>query len=291
MKRRILELAALAVSLALGSGSAAHAQATDAVIDRIKAKKAISIGYREASIPFSYIDAQGKPTGYSTELCTRVASTVKAALGLPEIEIKWVPVNLQNRIPLVANGTVDISCESAVNTIGRQAQVDFSTPFFISSTRFLVKAKSGISELADLNGKSIALPINSVPERLIKALIARDKLNIRIVPVRDNSEGFLALSTDRVDAFSTDDILLFGLRSKSQSPADYEVVGKPLSFDSYGFLVQKNSTVFLSLVNATLARLAREGELTKIYGTWFEPLGVPLSTPLATTFQIIGIPE
>lgn len=291
MKRRILELAAIAVSLALGTASAAQAQASDAVIDRIKAKKTIAIGYREASIPFSYINAQGRPTGYSTELCTRVAATVKTALGLPELEIKWVPVNLQNRIPLVANGTVDISCESAVNTIGRQAQVDFSSPFFVSSTRLLVKAKSGIAELSDLDGKSIALPINSVPERLIKALIARDKLNIRIVPVRDNSEGFLALSTDRVDAFSTDDILLFGLRSKAPAPADYAVVGKPLSYDSYGFLVQKNSTVFLSLVNATLARLARDGELARIYGTWFEPIGVPLSAPLATTFQIIGIPE
>ncbi|MCV9937230.1 amino acid ABC transporter substrate-binding protein [Boseaceae bacterium BT-24-1] len=291
MKGRIVGLAAIGISLALGVASAARAQATDTVIDRIKAKKSISIGYREASIPFSYIDAQGKPIGYSTDLCTRVAATVKAALGLPDLEIKWVPVNLQNRIPLVANGTVDISCESAVNTIGRQAQVDFSSPFFISSTRFLVKAKSGIAELADLKGKSIALPINSVPERLIKSLIERDKLNIRIVPVRDNSEGFLALSTDRVDAFSTDDILLFGLRSKAPSPAGYEVVGKPLSFDSYGFLVQKNSTVFLSLVNATLARLAREGELQKLYQTWFEPLGVPLSAPLATTFQIIAIPE
>lgn len=291
MKRRILGLAAIGISLALGLAPAARAQATDAVIERIKARKAIAIGYREASIPFSYIDAQGKPTGYSTELCIRVAATVKTALGLPELEIKWVPVNLQNRIPLVANGTVDISCESAVNTIGRQAQVDFSSPFFVSSTRFLVKAKSGIAELADLDGKSIALPINSVPERLIKALIARDKLNIRIVPVRDNSEGFLALSTDRVDAFSTDDILLFGLRSKAPSPTDYAVVGKPLSYDSYGFLVQKNSTVFLSLVNATLARLAREGELARIYAIWFEPIGVPLSAPLATTFQIIAIPE
>ncbi len=291
MKGRIVALAAICISAALGAASTAAAQSSDAVVDRIKAKKSIAIGYREASIPFSYIDAQGKPTGYSSDLCVKVAQTVKSALGLAELEIKWVPVNLQNRIPLVANGTVDISCESAVNTVGRQAQVDFSSPFFISSTRLLVKSKSGIAELADLNGKSIALPINSVPERLIKSLVERDKLNIRIVPVRDNSEGFLALSTDRVDAFSTDDILLFGLRGKAPSPTDYEVVGKPLSYDSYGFLVQKNSTVFLSLVNATLARLAREGELQKVYQKWFEPLGVPLSVPLATTFQIIGIPE
>lgn len=153
----------------------------------------------------------------------------------------------------------------------------------------LVGLELRLDDLSDLR-VGIAL-VNSVPERLIKALVERDKLNIRIVPVRDNSEGFLALSTDRVDAFSTDEILLFGLRSKAPSPADYEVVGKPLSYDSYGFLVQKNSTVFLSLVNATLARLAREGELQKVYGNWFEPLSVPLSAPLATTFQIIGIPE
>ena len=185
---------------------------------------------------------------------------MKTALEMPELKVAWVPVNLRNRIPLVANGTVDISCESAVNTIGRQSQVDFSNPFFISHTRFLVKDGSGIAELTDLDGKSIALSINSVPERLIKSLLERDNLNVRIVPVKDNSEGFLALQTGRADAFSTDDILLFGLKNKAVDPTAYEVVGKPLSYDSYGFLVQKNSTVFLTIVNATLARLSRDGE-------------------------------
>lgn len=269
----------------------AHAQSTDGIIDRIKEKNSLSIGYREASIPFSYIDEKGQPTGYSTDICIHVAETIKRSLSLPDLKIEWVPVNLQNRIPLVANGTVDISCESAVNTVGRQSQVDFSNPFFISHTRFLVKTGSGISELTDLEGKSIALSINSVPERLIKALIEKDKLNIRIVPVKDNSEGFLALSTGRVDAFSTDDILLFGLRNKAANPSEYEVVGKPLSYDSYGFLVRKNSTAFLTLVNATLARLSRDGELEKLYTKWFDPMEVPLSPDLATIFHVIAIPE
>lgn len=188
MKIRALgTIATLAISLLASPW--ALAQSTDGIIDRIKEKKSLSIGYREASIPFSYLDEKGQPTGYSTDICIQVAETVKKALNLPDLKIEWVPVNLQNQIPLVANGTVDISCESAVNTVGRQSQVDFSSSFFISHTRFLVKTGSGISELSDLNGKSIALSINSVPERLIKALIERDKLNIRIVPVKDNSEG------------------------------------------------------------------------------------------------------
>lgn len=273
------------------STSWAQAQSSDGVIDRIRSKGAISIGYRDASIPFSYVDTQGKPLGYSTDICLEVAQTVKTALKLPDLQIKMVPVNLQNRIPLVANGTVDISCESAVNTIARQSQVDFSYPFFISQTRLLVKSKSGISELKDLEGKAIALPINSVPERLIRSLIEKDKLNIRVVAVKDNAEGFLALTTDRADAFSTDDILLFGLRSKAPTPSDYMVVGTPLSHDSYGLLVQKNSTVFLSLVNATLSRMARDGRLQKLYEKWFMPMDVPLSPVLATVFKVIAIPE
>lgn len=289
--KHALSAAMGAIIAALFLAPVAQAQSSDAVLDRIRANGAISIGYRDASIPFSFVDAQGKPQGYSNDICLEVANTVKTALGLPNIQVKMVPVNLQNRIPLVANGTVDISCESAVNTIARQSQVDFSYPFFISHTRLLVKDKAGIGELKDLAGKVIALPINSVPERLIRGIIEKDKLNIRIVPVKDNAEGFLALSTDRVDAFATDDILLFGLRGKAPNPADYKVVGAPLSYDYYGLLVQKNSTVFLSLVNATLSRMARDGRLQALYAKWFAPMGVPLAPDLETVFQVIAIPE
>lgn len=287
----ILQVVGLQVLDLQVMGAAAHAQSSDAIMDRIRQNNSISIGYREASIPFSYLDDERKPVGYSTDICLKIADAVKAKLALPNLSIKWVPVNLQNRIPLVANGTVDISCESAVNTIARQSQADFSAPFFISHTRLLVKRDSGVREVEDLNGKAVALPINSVPERLIKALIEQKKLNVKIVPVQDNSEGFLALTTDRADAFATDDILLFGLRKSAPNASDFDVVGRPLSFDSYGFLVQKNSTVFLSLVNATIARLSRSGELQALYDKWFAPLAVPLSPDLAVVFRIEAIPE
>lgn len=284
-------LSAVVVGMACMATSSAYAQMADAVIDRIESNNALSIGYREASIPFSYLNDEQEPVGYSVDICLQVAETLKADLDLPDLTVKWVPVNLQNRIPLVANGTVDISCESAVNTIGRQSQVDFSNPFFVSHTRLLVKTGSGIASLEDMAGKVIAVPINSTPERLIKSLIEEGGLNIDVLGVKDNSEGFLVLQTDRADAYATDDILLFGLRNKAPTPQDYEVVGPPLSYDSYGMLVQKNATVFLSTVDKTMARMAKSGELQELYAEWFEPLGVPLADDLATSFKLQAIPE
>lgn len=269
----------------------AHAQATDAILDRIKQKKQISIGYREASIPFSFLNDERKPVGYALDICMRLADAVKQKLDMPELAINLVAVNPQNRIALVANGTVDIECGSTVNTISRQSQADFSAAHFISATRLLVKTGSGIKEVEDLDGKAIALPINTTPERLIKGLIEEKKLHVKIVAVRDNSEGFLALSTGRVDAFSTDDILLFGLRKSAPEPSDYEVVGRPLSFDPYGLMVQKNNTVFLSIVNATIARLIRSGEMQALYAKWFMPLSVALSPDLAAAFKLEATPE
>ncbi|WP_088143556.1 amino acid ABC transporter substrate-binding protein [Achromobacter xylosoxidans] len=283
-------LGILGAALLAGS-AAALAQSTDPILERIKAKGTITLGYRESSIPFSYLDDGRKPVGYAIDLCMKVVDSVRQRLQMPALKVDYIAVNPQNRIALVANGTVDLECGSTVNSLGRQAQVDFSAPHFISTTRLLVRKGADIKEVEDLDGKAVALPINTTPERLIKALIEAKKLQVRIVPVRDNSEGFLALSTGRADAFSTDDILLYGLRKSAPMPADFEVVGRPLSFDPYGLMLQKNSTVFLSLVNATIARGVRSGELNASYDKWFAPMSVPLSKDLAAAFKLAALPE
>ena len=275
----------------LAGSAAALAQSTDPILERIKAKGTITLGYRESSLPFSYLDDARKPVGYAIDLCMKVVDAVRQRLQMPALKVDYIAVNPQNRIALVANGTVDLECGSTVNSLGRQAQVDFSAPHFISTTRLLVRKGADIKEVEDLDGKAVALPINTTPERLIKALIEAKKLQVRIVPVRDNSEGFLALSTGRADAFSTDDILLYGLRKSAPTPADFEVVGRPLSFDPYGLMLQKNSTVFLSLVNATIARGVRSGELNASYDKWFAPMSVPLSKDLAAAFKLAALPE
>ena len=287
----VRSLAAIGALVLATTASPALAQSSDAVLDRIKSKGSITLGYRESSIPFSYLNDERKPVGYAMDLCMKVVEAVRQRLQLPALKIELVAVNPQNRIALVANGTVDLECGSTVNTLGRQAQVDFSAPHFISTTRLLVRRNSGVKEAEDLNGKAVALPINTTPERLIKGIIEAKKLNVRVVPVRDNAEGFLALSTGRVDAFSTDDILLFGLRKTAPNPNDYEVVGRSLSFDPYGLMLQKNSTVFLSLINATIARAVRSGDMRKSYDQWFDPLQFALSPDLAEAFKLTALPE
>ncbi|QUN27732.1 amino acid ABC transporter substrate-binding protein [Cupriavidus sp. KK10] len=287
--RALLAFAPFAIACL--TSAQAFAQSTDPVLERIKSKGVITIGYRETSIPFSFLNDEKKPVGYAIDLCMKVVQDVRQRLKAPTLKVDFVAVNPQNRIPLVSNGTVDIECGSTVNTLGRQQQVDFSAPHFISTTRLLVRKGSRVREVEDLIGKAVALPINTTPERLVKGLIEAKKLNVRIVPVRDNAEGFLALSTGRVDAFSTDDILLFGLRKSAPNPSEYEVVGRALSFDPYGLMIQKNSTVFLSLVNATIAREVRDGQLKASYDRWFSPLQVPMSNDLAAAFKLAALAE
>jgi glutamate/aspartate transport system substrate-binding protein len=290
---KLMKLGKIAVwtTIFLLPTTALFAQSLDQVLGRIKQKNAMSIGYRESSLPFSYLDDDRKPVGYAMDLCAKVVEDVKKKLQTANLAVNYVAVNPQNRIPLVANGTVDLECGSTVNTLSRQEQVDFSAAYFIATTRLLVKTNSGVKDVEDLNGKSIALPINTTPERLIQKIIEEKKMNVRIVPVKDNTEGFLALSTGRVDAFSTDDIILYGLRKSAPVPTDYEVVGQPRSFDPYGLMIQKNNTVFLTLINTTLARLFRSGEAKALYTKWFAPIDAPLSADLEADFKMQGIPE
>jgi glutamate/aspartate transport system substrate-binding protein len=281
----------MAAILALCAATPGLGQQSDPILDRIKANGAISIGYRETASPFSFLDDQQKPVGYSIDLCMRVVEAVRSHLGLQTLPVKWVPVNPQTRIPLVANSTVDLECGSTVNTLDRQKQVDFSFIPFVAATQLLVRNDGAIREIEDLAGKSIALPVATTPDRLIRGIIDRKKLNVRIVAVRDNAEGFLALSTGRADAFATDNILLYGLRHTSRSPGDYVVVGRALDYSPYGLMMQKNSTVFLSLVNGVLARSFRSGEADALFDKWFSPLGFPKTDLIAAAFRLQAIPD
>lgn len=281
----------LVLAVTITASAPCAAQQSDAVLDRIKRNGSIAIGYREAASPFSSLDEQRNPAGYSIDLCMRVVAAVRSRLEAPQLAIKWIPVNPQNRIPLVSNGTVDLECGSTVNTLDRQRQVDFSYIPFAAATQLLVRRDGGIREIEDLDGKAIALPLATTPERLIRGLIEQKKLDVRIIPVRDNAEGFLALSTGRADAYATDNVLLYGLRQTARAPDDFAVVGRALDYSPYGFMVQKNSTVFLTLVNATLARAFRSGEADTLFQKWFGPLGFPKSDQIAAAFRVQSIPD
>lgn len=291
MKNQHLVAGLAGVCLAFGIGSPAVAQEYGPTLQRIQERATINIGHRESSVPFSYIGNDEQPVGYTIDICMHVVDAIEERLGT-ELNINWVAVTPQTRIPLIANGTIDLECGSTTNNLTRQQQVDYAYITYITGTKLLTKKDSGINSVEDLSGHTIALAQGTTNERAVKeAIEARGIENVDILSVKDHSEGFLALRTDRVDAYSTDDILLYGLIEKARNPDDYAVVGDFLSYDPYAIMVPQNDSQFRLVVNSTLAELFRSGEIHDIYDRWFEPMGVPMSDMLQFSIRIHSLPQ
>jgi len=263
-------------------------------LKKVKDAGQIVIGHREASVPFAYIGPDGKPIGYSMDLCFKVVDKIKAELKMPDLKIKLVPVTPQTRIPLLANGTVDMECGSTTNNLTRSQQIDYLAITFITGTKLAVKKGSGIKEVEDLKGKSIGLALGTTNEKAIKSVSEQLKLDIKYHMVKDHPQGWLALETGRVDAYATDDVLLYGLISKSKDPSKYDVVGRFLSYDPYGIMVRRDDSAIRLIGNTVLADLMRSGEMMKIYDKWFNPgqtnIKMPISADLKKAFEIQALP-
>jgi glutamate/aspartate transport system substrate-binding protein len=269
----------------------ARGQEADTALSRIRQNKAVTIGFRESAEPFAYLNENKQPNGYSIDVCKRIAQEIGRKLNIPQIEIKYVPVTPQTRIPLIANGTVDIECGTTVNSLARQEQVDFSYAVALAEGRLLVKKTSGIKDLSDLNGKIVALAAGTTAERYVRAALDRNKISVRVLQVRDNAEGLLAVNSQRVDAFVNDAVLLGGVLRTAQNKDDFAIVGKPLSFEQVAFMVGKNNSGLLTIINGTIARLLASGELQKLYDQWITPYGVPIEGEVDTLFKIEAIEE
>ncbi len=282
-----------AVLAAVGSmSSVVGAQELAGTLKKVIDTGAITIGHREASVPFSYLDADKQPVGYAIDLCLKIVDEVKATLQKPGIAVKYAMVNAQTRIPMVVDGSVDLECGSTTNTLARQHQVDFSPIYFTTGTRLLSWTSDKIKEVEDLAGKSIAVVGGSTNEKAIKALVdAGTVKDAKLVAVKDYAEGLSALEARTADAFATDDIVLFGLRAKAAKKSDLEVVGRFLTYDPYGVMFRRNDPDFRLAVTRALARAFRSGEAGKLYAKWFEPMAVPLSPLLKAGFELQAIPE
>ena len=220
----------------------------------------------------------------------KLVEGVEEAVG-KDIEINYVPVNPKTRIALMANGTIDLECGSTTDTLTREEQVGYLPVTFVTGTKLLVRGDSGIESIDDMDGKTIALAQGTTNERAVKAAVEEKDLDVRILPVRDHAEGMLSLETDRVDAYSTDHILLFGLKQKSKTPDDFQVVGDFLSFDPYAIMVPKGDADFALVGKKALADVFRSGEITGIYDKWFGPMGVEVTPLLSAAFQLGALPE
>ena len=269
----------------------ARGQEADTALKRIQQNKAVTIGFRESAAPFAYLNESKQASGYSIDICNRIAEEIGRKLNIPHIETRYVPVTPQTRIPLIANGTVDLECGTTVNSLARQEQIDFSYAVALAEGRLLVKKTSGIQDLSDLDGKIVALAAGTTAERYVRAALDRSKINVRVLQVRDNAEGLLAVNSQRVDAFVNDAVLLGGVLRTAQNKDDFAIVGHPLSFEQVAFMVGKNNSGLLMIINGTIARLLASGELQKLYDQWITPYGVPIEGEVDTLFKIEAIAE
>ena len=294
------QLAAAAILIA---ASAAHAEEPTGTLRKIRDSGTIHIGHRENSIPFSFLDDKQQPVGYSMDLCAAIIEEVKKELGLATLAVRLTPVTSQTRIPLVANGTIDLECGSTSNTLSRQKQAAFAPITFITGTKLLAKKSAKVKSYRDLRGKTVVVTQGTTNERALKALAERENLSVRFLVARDHDEAFVSVESGRAAAFALDDILLYGLIAKAKNPRDFEVVGDFLSYEPYGIVFRANDDAFGVVVRRALARLFGDagqcnGQFRGIYRKWFvdripagQALGVPMSPLLEAVCRTNALPE
>ena len=285
MHRRLsttIVLALLAVpALAQDSGT----------LKKVRDNGSITLGIRESSYPLSYLDEKQQPIGYHIDICNRIVDAVKAKLKLPALKVQHQAVTSQNRIPLVANGTVDLECGSTTNNEARQKQVAFAPTTFITNVRMAVKKASGIKSLDQLNGKPVATTTGTTSVQLMRAHEKGKGIDFREVYGKDHADSFLMLETDRAVAFVMDDNLLAGLIATSKAPNNYAIVGEVLSIEPIAIMLRRGDPEFKKLVDDTVKGLMKKGEINKLYARWFmapiPPKQVNLNFPISELLKFL----
>jgi glutamate/aspartate transport system substrate-binding protein len=281
---KYLPIIGLALAAAL-AGSPANAEELSGTLKNIKETGAITLGFRDSSIPFSYLDDNQKPVGFAMDVCYKIVDAVKKELKLDKLEVKLNPVTSATRIPLMANGTVDLECGSTTNNAERQKQVWFTNTHFLTASRFVSKKSNKLDKIDDLKGKSVVSTSGTTNIKQLTEANAARNLGINIIPAKDHAEAFLMVETDRAVAFVMDDILLASLVAGSKEPAAYAISSDAFSKpEPYGIMLRKDDTAFKKVVDAATAALYKSGEGETLYNKWFmskiPPKGLNLNTPI-----------
>ncbi len=260
----------LAVGLMVGlwlPGVVAHATDT---LAKIRDKQTITIAHREASIPFSYLDQNGKPVGYAVDLCLKVAEAVRRELKLSHLKVDFLAVSTTTRIPAIAEGKADLECGSTTNNAERRKQVAFTIPHFIAAVRMAVRANSGIHSWSSLRDKRV---VTTKGTTTVKLLNDRDKvraLNLTLLEGRDHDDSFAMVERGEAEAFTMDDALLYGLRASAKNPDAFVIVGDLLSAEPYAIMLPRDDPAFKAVVDREMARIIHDGEFVALYDKWFK---------------------
>ncbi len=285
-----MKFSTLTSAVLLSAGLAAAVTGASAqTLNKIAQSNQITVSYREASVPFSYLIGSTKAVGFSVELTEAIIDDIRKKTKRPDLKIAYVPVTSQNRIPLLVNGTYDLECGSTTNNSTRAKDVSFSTNIFYTGTRLLVKKASGIKNYADLAKKTVASTTGTTNAQVIRRYNADKNLDMQLILGKDHSDSLLLVESDRAVAFAMDDILLFGLRANSKDPASLEVVGDSLQVEPYACMMRKDDPEMKKLVDGTINRMMKSGEFAKLYTKWFEsptvPKGINLALPMSSELK------
>ncbi|MBD9663683.1 amino acid ABC transporter substrate-binding protein (PAAT family) [Variovorax beijingensis] len=295
-----LLLAGLLAAASLGAATPARAQqqapeTLTGTLAKVRESGTIAIGYRESSVPFSFLNARQEPVGYSIELCRELVTAIEEAVN-KSLAIKWVPVTSDSRMDAVERGTVDLECGSTTSNLERQKRVSFSPTIFVSGTKVLVKKGSPIRSFRDLAGKRVAVTAGTTNEKTLRELSQKFRLDIDLRVARDHADSFGLVKSGQADAFATDDVLLYGLIAREAAKAQYEVVGDYLSYDPYGIMYRKGDTQLGKVINDTFQVLAQDGEIERQYKRWFlrklptgESIDLPMSAQLQAIIQTMAV--
>ncbi|MFZ6692059.1 amino acid ABC transporter substrate-binding protein [Undibacterium sp. SXout20W] len=260
-------------------------------LKKIKDSGTITLGVRDSSIPFSYLDDKQSYQGYSVDLCMKIVTSVQRQLGLSTLNVKLNPVTSATRIPLMANGTIDLECGSTTNNVERQKQVSFAPTTFVTANRILSKKSAHIKSLADLRGKVVVSTSGTSNLKQLTTLNADQNLGINILPAKDHAEAFLMVETGRAAAFVMDDILLASLAANSKAPADYEISKEALSVEPYGIMLRKDDPAFKKAVDTAISNILTSGDINRIYDKWFlkpiPPKDITLNWPISDQFKAV----
>jgi ABC-type amino acid transport substrate-binding protein len=268
----------------------ASAQPLEARLKKIKDTKTIAIAYRTDALPFSFEDERKTAAGYTVDLCKRVAGAIEQQLGLTAMQIKWVPVTVQNRLDTVARGQADMECGATTVTLSRLKQVDFSSFTFVDGTGLLVRTESKAQGLADLAGKKIGVIAGTSNERALNEALKRKVVNATVVPLPSRDEGLAQVESGRIDGFASDKVLLLGLAGKAKDAKALTLLTEDLSFEPYAIALPRGDSDFRLAVNTALAQVYRSGAIAEIFGRWFGALGKP-GPLIEITFLFGALPE
>jgi glutamate/aspartate transport system substrate-binding protein len=288
-----------AASLACPAGYA-QVETTDpgivsGTLARIKKTGTVRLGYREASIPFSYLDRSGRPIGYSIDICNAIVEEIGRTLDREDLKVDFVKVTSETRLQAIVDGMIDLECGSTTNNLERRKIVDFSPMIFVSGTKIMVPVTTAWRDFRDLKGRKVVVTRGTTNEQALRALDQKFKLDVTLVESPDHEESYRVLADRQADAFATDDILLYGLIAQHRSQNQFKVVGEFLSYDPYGIAFRRNEPELRASVERAVRNLVTARDIGPIYSKWFEsrlPNGerfnIPMSPQLAESFKILG---